>query len=252
VCPEERNGRFPIRANTSHTKCIAVDPRNPSVLHVAVEQGGLFRSDDSGASWRELDSYYRSSDRWYRDIHRIVATRDQSRPLLHDERDGALCEQRYGRDMGYLTDPEYRIGYPDHLVVSPEDARVLFMSGAQHDPTEWHVSHYANGTVMQSRDGGGSWIAFDSGLPERRRANIEAMCIASYPGGFSSSSAIPMAKSSNVRMAKVSGRALPTGSGDLEARSFPPRRGRSNHCDKKAIIKGREASWRPCASIPKS
>jgi photosystem II stability/assembly factor-like uncharacterized protein len=89
-----------------------------------------------------------------------------------------------GEGWEHLTDPDFRIGYPDHLVVSPLDSRVLFMSGARHDPTLWRRSHFADGTVLRSRDGGRSWAAADHGLPEVRRANIEAMCIASYPGGF--------------------------------------------------------------------
>jgi photosystem II stability/assembly factor-like uncharacterized protein len=183
--PGREKWMFPDPRNTSHTKCIAIDPRNPSVLYVAVEQGGLFRSDDAGASWRELDSYYRSSDRWYRDIHRIVQLETNPDRLYMTSGMGLYASSDAGETWAHLTDPESRIGYPDHLVISPDDARSLFMSGARHDPTEWHASHYANGTVMQSRDSGASWIAADAGLPERRRANIEAMCIASYPGNFS-------------------------------------------------------------------
>ncbi len=176
---------FPDPHNCPHTKCIAVDRRNPSVLYVAVEQGGLFRSNDAGASWRELDSYYRSSDRWYRDIHRIVQLDSDPDRFLMTTGMGLYASADSGATWEHLTDRDCAVGYPDHLVVSPHDPRTLFMSGARHDPTEWRRSHYANATVLTSRDGGQNWAAADHGLPEQRRANIEAMCIASYPGGFS-------------------------------------------------------------------
>jgi photosystem II stability/assembly factor-like uncharacterized protein len=176
---------FPDPRNTSHTKCIAIDSRHPARLYVAVEQGGLFRSEDAGATWRELDSYYRPGDRWYRDIHRIVPIESDPDRLYMTTGMGLYASADAGETWEHLTDPECRVGYPDHLVASPRDPRILFMSGARHDPTEWHASHYANGTVLASRDGGRSWSAADIGLPEERRANIEAMCIACYPTGFS-------------------------------------------------------------------
>ena len=175
---------FPDPRNTSHTKCIAIDPRHPSRLYVAVEQGGLFRSDDAGASWRELDRYYRAGDRWYRDIHRVVQIETDPDRIYMTTGMGLYRSADAGESWEHLTDPECRAGYPDHLVASPRDPHHLFMSGARHDPTAWHASHYADGTVLTSRDGGQNWEPADEGLPDFRRANIEAMCISCYPGGF--------------------------------------------------------------------
>lgn len=183
--PGKEKWTFPDPRNTSHTKCIAVDRRDPSSLYVAVEQGGLFKSDDAGETWRELDSYYRSSDRWYRDIHRIVQIESKPDRFYMTTGMGLYSSSDSGATWEHLTDPDFRVGYPDHLVVSPFDPHTLFMSGARHDPTEWHASHYANGTVLASGDGGRSWASADRGLPEQRRANIEALSLASYPGGFS-------------------------------------------------------------------
>jgi photosystem II stability/assembly factor-like uncharacterized protein len=182
--PGTEKWTFPDPTNASHTKCIAVDRRDPAVLYVAVEQGGLFRSTDGGATWRELDRYYRTGDRWYRDIHRIVQLASDPERFYMTSGTGLYASADGGESWEHLTDPDFRIGYPDHLVVSPLDPRVLFMSGARQDPTKWRRSHFADGTVLRSHDGGRSWDDADRGLPEVRRANIEAMCISSYPGGF--------------------------------------------------------------------
>jgi photosystem II stability/assembly factor-like uncharacterized protein len=182
--PGHEKWSFPDPTNTSHTKCIAVDRRDPAVLYVAVEQGGLFRSDDHGATWRELASYYRPDDRWYRDIHRIVQEFADPDRFYMTSGTGLYTSPDRGETWEHLTDPDFRVGYPDHFVVSPLDPKVLFMSGARLDPTTWRHSHYADSTVMRSGDGGRSWADASHGLPETRRANIEAMSIASYPGGF--------------------------------------------------------------------
>ena len=182
--PGREKWTFPDPTNTSHTKCILVDRRDPERLYVAVEQGGLFRSDDGGVHWRELDSYYRASDRWYHDIHRIVQLAADPDRFYMTSGMGLYASTDSGESWEHLTDPDFRIGYPDHFVVSPSDPRELFMSGARQDPTGWRRSHYADGTVLRSRDGGHSWSEVAAGLPEIKRANIEAMCLASHPGGF--------------------------------------------------------------------
>jgi hypothetical protein len=38
---------------------------------------------------------------------------------------------------------------------------------------------------MRSRDGGRTWETCGRGLPDNLRANVEAMSLAAYPGGFS-------------------------------------------------------------------
>ena len=69
-------------------------------------------------------------------------------------------------------------------MVAPDDARIIYMSGAGRDPTTWRHSHYADATVLRSGDGGRTWAPADHGLPASRRANIEAMSMVSHPGGF--------------------------------------------------------------------
>src|SRR5215207_2538017 len=63
---------FPGPPHVAHTKTIAIDPRDPNLMYVGVEQGALLATTDGGASWTEIDAYYTSDDRWYRDIHQVV------------------------------------------------------------------------------------------------------------------------------------------------------------------------------------
>ncbi|HEX6512145.1 MAG TPA: hypothetical protein VF157_07605, partial [Chloroflexota bacterium] len=45
-------------------------------------------------------------------------------------------------------------------------------------------SHHADATIMRSADAGRTWQPSGRGLPEKMRANIEAMSVYAYRGGF--------------------------------------------------------------------
>lgn len=183
--PNQEHWTFPPPPHTAHLKTMAFDRRAPSRYFVGVEQGALLLTEDDGATWRELDSYSKAEDDVYRDIHQVVP-----RPSNPDELDmtsgnGLYYSPDAGRTFEHLLDTHARIGYPDQLVFSPEDDRVLFVAGSRHAPGTWRESHQADATVLVSRDGGRTWQTAGQGLPAAMRANIEAMSLAAYPGGYS-------------------------------------------------------------------
>jgi photosystem II stability/assembly factor-like uncharacterized protein len=90
-----------------------------------------------------------------------------------------------GETWEQITDNAFRIGYPDHTFVSPLDPETIFVSGAEMYPGHWKKVNRADPTVMKSRDRGRTWTDSSTGLSEDRRANFEAMSMATYPGGFS-------------------------------------------------------------------
>jgi photosystem II stability/assembly factor-like uncharacterized protein len=175
---------FPGPPHVAHTKALAVDPRDPSHLYAAIEQGAFLVSEDGGAHWSVLDAYDRPDDLWHHDIHRIVLRPSNPDEIFMTTGNGLYHSIDAGRAWEHVTDVHFRIGYPDHLVFAPCDDATLFLSGAENDPTIWRRTKRAGGTVYRSRDGGRSWMAAARGLPDSR-ANIEAMCVAGYPGGYS-------------------------------------------------------------------
>ena len=76
-------------------------------------------------------------------------------------------------------------GYPDSLLLAPDDDHTLFMAGGSAAPPEWRRVGNANAGVVRSRDGGRTWERTEQGLPTPLRANVEAMALAAWPGGFS-------------------------------------------------------------------
>lgn len=175
---------FPPPPHLAHTKSLSFDSRRPGTIFACVEQGGLFKSTDAGKSWHELESFSRADDRWYRDIHRIVVMPSDDDELIMSTGVGLYRSIDGGVHWERLTGLDFRIGYPDHLLVSPQDPDVLFLSGAATDPATWHKLRAAHGTILISRDRGRSWEPADRGLSVEPRANIEAMSMAVWPGGF--------------------------------------------------------------------
>lgn len=175
---------FPAPPRIAHTKMLAIHPRDPDTIYAAIEQGALLKTSDGGKSWRELDGYSREDDRAYKDIHQIVLRQSDPTQMLMTTGVGLYTSSDAGEHWERLTGADFRLAYPDHLMLSP-DERVLFLSGGATDPGEWRHSHDAGTTIVRSRDLGRSWDMTQRGAKITPHANIEAMTVVAYPGGYS-------------------------------------------------------------------
>ena len=174
---------FPAPPRIAHTKMMVFDPRDPNCIYAAIEQGALLKTQDGGRSWRELDSYSRPDDRAYRDIHQVMLLPSDPATLFMTTGVGLYTSTDCGESWERLTGADFRLAYPDHMALSP-DEKTLFMLGARHSPGAWRQSHVADTTVVRSRDSGRSWDLAPRGFAVAPRANIEAMTLAAYPGGY--------------------------------------------------------------------
>ena len=174
---------FPAPPRIAHTKMLAFDPRDPKVIYAAIEQGALLKTRDGGRSWRELAGYSRPDDRAYRDVHQVMLLPSRPETVFMTTGVGLYRSLDGGETWERLTDEEFRLAYPDHMMLSP-DEKTLFMSGAKYHPGHWMGTHVADTTIVLSRDRGRSWDIAAPGFAVAPRANIEAMTMAAYPGGY--------------------------------------------------------------------
>jgi photosystem II stability/assembly factor-like uncharacterized protein len=182
--PGREKWMFPGKPNLPHVKSIAIDPRDQRIIYALVEQGALLKTTDGGATWRELDGYSKPEDENYRDVHQLLVHPGNSAELFLTTGMGMYHSLDAGETWDQYTDRSFRIGYPDHIIVSPLDGDTMFISGAMRYPGAWRKEKRADPTVMKSLDRARSWTDASVGLYEDRRANIEAVSIAEYPGGF--------------------------------------------------------------------
>jgi photosystem II stability/assembly factor-like uncharacterized protein len=185
---KETEGRdkwsFPAPPHLAHVKSMTMDPRDPNVIYAGVEQGDLLKTTDGGATWRVLDDFSKETDWTYRDIHQLVVHPANSAEVYMTTGMGLYRSYDAGTTWELILDNSFCIGYPDHLIVSPLDGNTMFMSGAGKNPGTWRTSHRSEATVVRSRDRMRTSTEMKNGLPAEQRANIEAMSLAAYPGGF--------------------------------------------------------------------
>ena len=183
--PNQEKWTFPPPPHIPHAKTMAFDTRDPKLFYLGVEQGALLETKDGGASWREIESFARDDDEYYRDIHQIVLRPSNSDEIFMATGVGLYYSPDCGGSWEHLTDPSFRIGYPDQLIFSPEDDSTLFLSGAMHQPGTWRESHFASAAILRSKDSGRTWEQLGGdGLPLELHANIEAMSVSIRSGGF--------------------------------------------------------------------
>ena len=175
---------FPSPPHLAHTKTMTIDPRNPDVIYAGVEQGDLFKTIDGGAKWYEINDYSKPTDWTYRDVHLLTVHPENSNELYLTTGMGVYRSMDAGATWTHIIDNDFRIGYPDHFIISPLDGSTMFIAGSSKNPGEWRQSHSAESTIMKTGDRTKTWTDASAGWPDDRRPNIEAMSIADYPGGF--------------------------------------------------------------------
>ena len=176
--PGREEWTFPAPPHVAHLKSIAVHPAEPDAYYACIEQGALLKTADAGNTWREIFTYAHASDRWYRDVHKIVPALSNPQRLLMSTGVGVYRSDDGGDSWVKLTGDDFPIAYPDHLIVSPRDEDTVFVAGAATSPDVWRGTHAAKSVVMCSRDRGTHWRLAAGGLPVNGRAAIEAMSIA--------------------------------------------------------------------------
>ncbi len=167
---------LPAPPHDAHVKNIAIDPCNPDIIYACVEQGGLFKSRDGGASWQEIEGL--GND----DCHRLIIRPTDPQRIYLTTGYGFYRSKDGGESWEELSGRISRIGYPDPLVLHPAKEELMFVAGAEADPYHWMKTRSANPRIARSRDGGDSWEVLGQGMPERLDANFEALALEAWDG----------------------------------------------------------------------
>jgi photosystem II stability/assembly factor-like uncharacterized protein len=169
---------FPVPPHDAHVINVSFHPHDPNTILACVEQGGLLKSTDAGATWRELKGF---ND----DVHRVLILNGNPDRYFLPTGYGFYRSDDAGENWTDLSDRIKPIGYPDPMVINPHNEDLMFIVGGDADPFHWMETKSANPKILRTRDGGETWQVVDQGMPARFSASFEAMSIEAWPGGSS-------------------------------------------------------------------
>ncbi|MEX1182724.1 MAG: hypothetical protein WEF86_05780 [Gemmatimonadota bacterium] len=149
---------------------ILLDPREPRRIYCSLAAGGVYRSDDGGASWRTCNAGVRADflpDRYPAAGHCV------HRLLLHPRRPDRLYQQNhcgvYRSDDRGESWIEITANLPSEygyaLALDPADADAAFVIPEESS----HMRTTVDGRlrVYRTRDAGSSWHPLTNGLPQQ-------------------------------------------------------------------------------------
>jgi photosystem II stability/assembly factor-like uncharacterized protein len=164
---------FPPPPHIPHVRSIAFDPHEPSTMYVGVEEGGVFRSRDEGATFESLN------DGLYEDIHTVAVDSRDSRRLYATTGAGFYLSIDAGKSWKHVTRGLNR-SYTVPLLVGAPDSEDVFTAAAMGPPPTWSSNPTgADAMLFRSSDRGQSFMPisteqnFGRGMVMRLRADPE-------------------------------------------------------------------------------
>lgn len=186
--PTARTWTFPVYPHLPNIRSIVISPSDPHRLYIAVEVGGVMRSDDEGETWDE------ARENIHPDVHELAISAGEVDRLF------AVTGLGFYRTMNGAVSWESRNdGFRSHYTVAvandPNDPERIFASSTVGRPRNWRDRDGgAMAQVYGSTDAGASWHRLlDEGLFEAIDAlevDLQGTVFAGTHGGQILSSAL--------------------------------------------------------------
>lgn len=155
--PDYNKWTFPPGAHVAHARCIALDGRVPDEIIVGIEEGGVARSRDRGASWEDISgpasatAFPKVNDpagivpyemgqheegRVYRDVHWVMRHPTRLETLFASTGIGTYRTNDGGKTW---TKCEYGMGraYAIPMTNHPAVPDRIFLGAAENGPASW-------------------------------------------------------------------------------------------------------------------
>jgi photosystem II stability/assembly factor-like uncharacterized protein len=148
---------------------IIVDPTNAQRIYCAVSAGGVYRSEDSGASWRPMNKNVRADfqPQQYPEagqcVHKLLLHPAKPDRLYQQNHCGVYRSDNRGEHWSEITGGlPSEFGYA--LALDPRDPDTLFVIPEESS----HMRATVEGKlrVYRSRDAGATWQPLTNGLPQ--------------------------------------------------------------------------------------
>jgi len=164
---------YPAARTEPHVRDIAVDPKDPKTIYIALQVGYMLKSTDGGKHWRLLDHDLDA------DVHTIVTHPEYSEQLFiatggSDCRKGKVKGRALyqSHDAGETWEPmamEFAQEYSVPLTLHPTNPKLLFSALANGNRSRWDKGGGAGSVMIRSTDGGKKWETVEKGLDEVKK-----------------------------------------------------------------------------------
>ncbi len=149
---------------------IYIDPTQSSRLYAAISAGGVFRSEDSGVSWKPINQNVRAENHPQRypitghNVHRLIMHPTMTNRLYRQCYNGTYRSDDHGESWTEITEGlPSDFGYA--LAVDPKDPDTVFV--IPESSSHLRIAADAKLRVYRSEDAGRHWQALTNGLPQK-------------------------------------------------------------------------------------
>ncbi|HYI12517.1 MAG TPA: exo-alpha-sialidase [Thermoanaerobaculia bacterium] len=148
---------------------ILLDPAAPERIRIAVSTGGMYVTEDGGASWRPSNQGVRAQflpdpyPEFGQCVHKVVQAEKQPERMFLQNHWGLYRSDDRGESWTDIANGvPSDFGFP--MAVHPEDADCAWIVPLESD--EFRCTPEGKLRVYRTRDGGKSWEGMTDGLPQ--------------------------------------------------------------------------------------
>jgi photosystem II stability/assembly factor-like uncharacterized protein len=156
--PEAEGWSLPYSPRGGAVRTLVTHPAEPSLLYGGVEQGGVLKSTDGGATWTITYNGV------HPDVHTLAVHPDDPQVLFAATGGGVYRTRDGGRTWERLID-----GYTRAVTIHPLLPELVFAGPAR------RVGH--EGRILASEDGGDTWVLAARGLEIPMLGMVESFVV---------------------------------------------------------------------------
>lgn len=165
----EQQWSVPWSDALGHVRTIAIDPVHPVRIYLAIEVGGVVRTEDDGAHWENVHGGIHD------DVHSVAVAPGLKGVVYAATRHGFGRSDDYGRTWRPINEFEGQ-GYCRPLAVDPGNPNRVFTAAATTGPGGFSRPGVGSECgIYRSDDGGLTWRHLTQGLPERFGPYVDAL-----------------------------------------------------------------------------